>query len=212
MKLRKFSTWEAGFVGSTWGVTRNRTNSRDDPESLPTDCSRHDTPNCRKDRTDSYAVTNVEAAWQRGRTGLIGEGHFGTYDGYDNAYSVSTTGRFLLTPGAYQKYNKANGCFSGIASRQYALHRLRKMDLSRGGGVWESPHSGRGPILTCSATVWGQIFSAECTSIRSHSTGTGIRRPAGDLIGSTPNQSPAPAEPTKLLESQHARMSGSDCF
>ncbi|MGI5831466.1 MAG: porin [Thermoguttaceae bacterium] len=88
--------------------------------------------------TDSYAVTNVEAGWQRGRLGLIGEGHFGTYDGYDNAYSVSTTGRFLLTPGAYQKYNKANGCFSGIAiPANMRFIDCEKWTCLEGGGVWE---------------------------------------------------------------------------
>ncbi len=88
--------------------------------------------------TNSYTVTNIEAAWQKGRFGIIGEGHIGDYNGYDNAYGVSTTGRFLLTPGAYQKYNKNGGCFAGIA----VPANMRFVDYDNrtcleGGGVWE---------------------------------------------------------------------------
>ena len=88
--------------------------------------------------TNSYTVTNVEAAWQKSRFGVIGEGHIGNYSGYDNAYGVSATGRFLLTPGAYQKYNKSGGCFAGIA----VPANMRFVDCENwtcleGGGVWE---------------------------------------------------------------------------
>ena len=88
--------------------------------------------------TNSYSVTNIEAAWQHGRFGLVGEGYIGVYNGYDNAYGVSATGRYLLTPGAYQKYNKVNGCFGGIA----VPANMRFVDCENwtcleGGGVWE---------------------------------------------------------------------------
>lgn len=88
--------------------------------------------------TDSFTVTNLEAAWQRGRFGLVSEGYIGSYRGYDNAYGVSTTTRFLLTPGAYQKYNKATGCFGGVA----VPANMRFLDCENwtcleGGGVWE---------------------------------------------------------------------------
>ena len=88
--------------------------------------------------TNSYTVTNIEAAWQKGRFGIIGEGHIGTYNNYDNAYGVSTTARFLLTPGAYQKYSKEGGCFAGIA----VPSNMRFVDCKNwtyleGGGVWE---------------------------------------------------------------------------
>ena len=65
--------------------------------------------------TNSYSMTGIEAAWQRNRLGLIGEGFIGNYNGYDNAYGVAATGRFLLTPGAYQTYDKSGGYFGGIA-------------------------------------------------------------------------------------------------
>ena len=64
--------------------------------------------------TDHYSVTGIETAWQRRRFGLLGEGFIGNYKGYDNAYGVAATGRFLLTPGAYQKYDKSGGYFAGI--------------------------------------------------------------------------------------------------
>ena len=88
--------------------------------------------------TNSYTVTNIEAAWQKGRFGIIGEGHIGTYNNYDNAYGVSTTARLLLTPGAYQKYSKDGGCFAGIA----VPSNMRFIDYENwtcleGGGVWE---------------------------------------------------------------------------
>ena len=89
-------------------------------------------------QTDSYTVTNIEAAFQKGRLGLVSEGHIGTYRGYDNAYGVTATGRYLLTPNAYQKYNKENGCFGGISIPE----NLRFVDYERhtvleGFGVWE---------------------------------------------------------------------------
>lgn len=88
--------------------------------------------------TNSYSVTNIEAAWQRNRLGVVSEGFVGRYNGYDDAYGVSATGRFLLTPGAYQKYNKENGCFAGVNIPE----NMRFVDYENcrcleGFGVWE---------------------------------------------------------------------------
>lgn len=88
--------------------------------------------------SNSYTVTNIEAAWQHGQFGIVSEGYVGSFNGYDNAYGVSTTGRLLLTPGAYQKYNKVNGCFGGVA----VPANMRFVDCENwtcleGWGVWE---------------------------------------------------------------------------
>ena len=88
--------------------------------------------------TNSYNVTNIEAAWQQGQFGLIGEGHIGSYNEFGNAHGVSTTARLLLTPGAYQKYSKSGGCFAGID----IPNNMRFIDCDNwtcleGGGVWE---------------------------------------------------------------------------
>lgn len=88
--------------------------------------------------SNSYSVTNIEAAWQRGQFGLVSEGYVGSYNGYDNAYGVSTTGRLLLTPGAYQKYNKVNGCFGGIAvPNNMQFVDFENWTCLEGWGVWE---------------------------------------------------------------------------
>ena len=88
--------------------------------------------------SNSYTVTNIEAAWQQGQFGIVSEGYIGSFNGYDNAYGVSTTGRILLTPGAYQKYNKVNGCFGGVT----VPANMRFVDCENwtcleGWGVWE---------------------------------------------------------------------------
>jgi phosphate-selective porin len=87
---------------------------------------------------DNYSVTGIEAAWQRNRVGLTGEGFIGSYEGYENAYGVSATGRALLTPGAYQEYNKDGGYFSGINIPE----TMRFVDYGtgrclEGWGAWE---------------------------------------------------------------------------
>ncbi len=89
--------------------------------------------------TDSYTTTNIEAAWQKKQFGIVGEGFIGTYDGYDNSYGVTLTSRLLLTPGAYQKYNKSNGTFSEV----YVPKNLCFVDYGdycgiEGTGVWEA--------------------------------------------------------------------------
>ena len=88
--------------------------------------------------TNSYTMTNAEAAWQRGRFGILGEGHFGDYRGYGSAYGVSATGRFLLTPGAFQKYSKSNGTFGGISiPANTRFVDCENWTCLEGGGVWE---------------------------------------------------------------------------
>ena len=88
--------------------------------------------------TNSYSVTGIETAWQRRRLGVIGEGFIGSYNGYDNAYGVAATARFLLTPGAYQKYDKSGGYFAGI----HIPENMRFIDYGNhtcleGWGAWE---------------------------------------------------------------------------
>ena len=88
--------------------------------------------------TDHYSITGIETAWQRRRFGLVGEGFIGNYKGYDDAYGVAATGRFLLTPGAYQKYDKSGGYFAGINIPE----NMRFVDYENhtcleGWGVWE---------------------------------------------------------------------------
>ena len=88
--------------------------------------------------TDHYSITGIETAWQRRRFGLIGEGFIGNYKGYDNAYGVAATGRFLLTPGAYQKYDKSGGYFAGInipENMRFVDHENHT--CLEGWGAWE---------------------------------------------------------------------------
>lgn len=87
---------------------------------------------------DSYTTTNIEAAWQKNRLGVVSEGFIGTYDGYDDAYGVTVTGRFLLTPGVYQTYDKKNGAFGEM----HIPKNMRFIDYGDrrcldGPGVWE---------------------------------------------------------------------------
>lgn len=86
----------------------------------------------------SYSVAEFESAWQKGGFAIQGEGFFGFYEGYDNAYGVSLITRYMLTPGAYRSYNKNRGAFGGVAVPE----NLRFVDYGNcrvldGFGAWE---------------------------------------------------------------------------
>ncbi len=88
--------------------------------------------------TGTYSVTEFEAAWQKKELGIVSEFFIGDYSGYDNAYGVSLTTRYFLTPGAYQTYNKTNGVFGGA----YIPENCELIDLGdqkcfKGLGAWE---------------------------------------------------------------------------
>ena len=89
-------------------------------------------------RTNSYSVTGIETAWQRGRFGVTGEGFIGNYHGYDNAYGVAATGRFLLTPGAYQAYDKSGGYFGEVVIPENMRFADNRSHIALSGwGAWE---------------------------------------------------------------------------
>ena len=88
--------------------------------------------------TNSYSITGIETAWQRGRLGLTGEGFIGNYHGYDNAYGVAATGRFLLTPGAYQAYDKSGGYFGEVVVPENMRFVDNESHIALSGwGAWE---------------------------------------------------------------------------
>ena len=62
----------------------------------------------------SCSVSNLELAWQKDGFGIQSENFVGSYEGYGNAYGVTLTGRYFLTPGAYITYKKDRGTFSGV--------------------------------------------------------------------------------------------------
>lgn len=87
---------------------------------------------------ESYSLAEFETAWQKGGFAIQGEGFFGFYDSFDNAYGVSLQTRYMLTEGAYRSYDKNRGAFGAVVVPE----NLRFVDYENcrcleGFGAWE---------------------------------------------------------------------------
>lgn len=60
----------------------------------------------------TYNVTGIEAAWQKGRLGVLSETFLGSYDHIGSVWGTSLNARFFFKKGAYRTYSKERGCFS----------------------------------------------------------------------------------------------------
>jgi len=87
----------------------------------------------------SRSLAEAETIWQKGRFAVCSEGFFSFYDGFDPVYGISAQTRWMLTPGAYWKYDKEMGCFGSAAVPE----NLRFIDYENarfleGFGAWEA--------------------------------------------------------------------------
>lgn len=87
---------------------------------------------------DSFSTAQAEFAWQRNQFAVMTEGFFGFYEGYDEAYGATVQARYMLTSGAYHKYNKDRGVFGEV----YVPDNLSFIDYGNmtclaGPGAWE---------------------------------------------------------------------------